>query len=50
MRAWIEYNDDQTYHIDIDEYENGQLVKATSYLHRPLQWTIEELEPIDYTE
>lgn len=50
MRAWIEPNDDNQYQIDIDEYENGILIKATSYIHRPLQWIIENLTPPDYTE
>lgn len=50
MRAWIEPNDDNQYQIDIDEYDNGILIKAISYIHRPLQWTIENLNPPDYTE
>lgn len=50
MRAWIEPNDDNQYQIDIDEYDNGILIKSTSYIHRPLQWTIENLTPPDYTE
>lgn len=47
MRAWIEPNDDPHYRIDIDIYEDDVLIKATSYISRPLQWTIEDIEPID---
>lgn len=50
MRAWIEPNDAPEYRIDIDVHEDGHLIRATSYISRPFQWTIEDLEPIDYGE
>lgn len=50
MRAWIEPNDDPVFMVTIDEYDQGVLEKSTSYISRPFQWTIEDIEPIDYAE
>lgn len=51
LRAWIEPNDSPEYRLDIDVYEDGYVIQATSYIHRPLQWTIEDISPPSgYTE
>jgi hypothetical protein len=50
MRAWIEPNDDPTYMTTIEIVEDNNVIQSTSYISRPLQWTIENLTPPDYTE
>lgn len=50
MKAWIEPNDDPTYMMRIDIYEDNVLERSINYIHRPLQWHIEDIEPIDYSE
>ena len=41
MRAWIEVNNDESYFISIEEYDGGILERSVSWIHRPLQWTVE---------
>ena len=51
MRAWIEPNDDPVYQTSIEIVEDGNVIQNTSYISRPLSWTIEDLQPItDYRE
>lgn len=41
MRAWIENDDDITCFIEIDVYENGEMVEAHGFPCKPLPWRIE---------
>lgn len=50
MRAWIEPNDDPTYMVRIDLYEDGNVTRSINYISRPFQWMLEDIEPIDYAE
>ena len=46
MRAWIENDDDITCFIEIDVYENGEMIEAHGIQCRPLPWRM-ELDNID---
>ena len=41
MRAWIENDDDITPYVEIDVYENGEMIEAHGFQMRPLPWRIE---------
>lgn len=41
MRAWIENDDDITPYIEIDIYENGEMVEAIGFPCKPLPWRME---------
>ena len=46
MRAWIENDDDITCFIEIDVFENGEMIEAHGIPCRPLPWRM-ELDDID---
>ena len=46
MRAWIENDDDITCFIELDVYENGEMIEAHGIPCRPLPWRM-ELDDID---
>ena len=46
MRAWIENDDDITPFIEIDVYENGEMIEAHGIQCRPLPWRL-ELDDVD---
>lgn len=46
MRAWIENDDDITCFIELDVYENGEMIEAHGIQCRPLPWRM-ELDDID---
>ena len=46
MRAWIEHDDDITPYIEIDIYEDVEMVEAIGFPCKPLQWRM-ELDDID---
>lgn len=46
MRAWIENDDDITCFIEIDVFENGEMIEAHGFQCRPLPWRM-ELEDSD---
>lgn len=41
MRAYIENDDDITPYIEIDIYENGELIEANGFPCKPLPWRME---------
>lgn len=46
MRAWIENDDDINPYIQIDVFEDGEMVKSYGMKCRPLPWRL-ELDNID---
>lgn len=46
MRAWIEYDDDINSYIEIDVFQDGEMVKSYGMRCKPLPWHM-ELDDID---